>query len=155
MLTTKYQDRLETFMLMVREWRHIKMLKRGGQAFDPGGIRATAPGSLAIPCRACPLPNINLPRGWENVPPEQAYVSVLLNIVIALTSIHRWLYMLKVMMDANYQLKNRLRGSLNKEPALGVGSAYFVNNTLYSNFLSNYVDQDEVSICHWCVDETY
>ena len=66
------QDRLPAFMLMVREWRHIKMVKRAGRAFDPGGIAATAPGSLAIPCRACPLPNINLPRGWENVPPSRA-----------------------------------------------------------------------------------
>jgi hypothetical protein len=61
-------------MGIIREWRHTKMLKRAGRAFDPGGIRATAPGSLAIPCRACPLPNINLPRGWENVPPARAYV---------------------------------------------------------------------------------
>ena len=66
------QDCLPAFMLMVREWRHIKMVKRAGRAFDPGGIAATAPGSLAIPCRACPLPNINLPRGWENVPPSRA-----------------------------------------------------------------------------------
>ena len=66
------QDRLPAFMLMIREWRHIKMVKRAGRAFDPGGIAATAPGSLAIPCRACPLPNINLPRGWENVPPSRA-----------------------------------------------------------------------------------
>ena len=61
-------------MLMIREWRHIKMLKRGGRAYDPGGVLATAPGSLAIPCRACPLPNINLPKGWENVPPERVCV---------------------------------------------------------------------------------
>ena len=66
------QDCLPAFMLMVREWRHIKMVKRAGRAFDPGGIAATAPGSLAIPCRACPLPNINIPNGWENVPPAQA-----------------------------------------------------------------------------------
>src|SRR5882762_2223458 len=65
---------MDQFMLMVREWKHIKIVKRGGRAFDPGGICATAPGSLAIPCRACPLPNINLPRGWENVPPERAWV---------------------------------------------------------------------------------
>jgi hypothetical protein len=61
-------------MTMVREWRHTKMLKRAGQAFDPAGIAATAPGSLAIPCRACPLPNVNLPKGWDNVPPARAYV---------------------------------------------------------------------------------
>jgi CxC2 like cysteine cluster associated with KDZ transposases len=72
--SSRTQDRLETFMLIVREWRHTKMLKRAGRAFDPGGVCATAPGSLAIPCRACPLPNINLPKGWEHVPPERAYV---------------------------------------------------------------------------------
>jgi hypothetical protein len=66
------QDRLPAFMLMVCEWHHIKMVKGAGRAFDPGGIAATAPGSSAIPCRACPLPNINLPRGWENVPPARA-----------------------------------------------------------------------------------
>jgi hypothetical protein len=70
----KRQDRLETFMTMVREWRHTKMLKRAGRAFDPAGIVATAPGSLAIPCRACPLPNVNLPKGWDNVSPARAYV---------------------------------------------------------------------------------
>jgi hypothetical protein len=62
-------------MLMVREWRHIKMLKRAGQAYNLGGIAATPPGSLAIPCRACPLPDVNLPKGWEDAPPKRAWVS--------------------------------------------------------------------------------
>jgi hypothetical protein len=66
------QNRLPSFMQMAREFCHIKMLKWGGRAFNPGGVRATAPGSLVIPCQACPMPNINLPRGWENVPPEKA-----------------------------------------------------------------------------------
>ena len=66
------QDRLASFMLMVRQFRHIKMLKRGGRAYDPGGVRQTAPGSLAIPCHACPIPNINLSLGWDNVLPERA-----------------------------------------------------------------------------------
>jgi hypothetical protein len=59
-------------MLMVRQFRHMKMVKRGGKAYDPGGASKTVPGSLAIPCRACPMPNINLPLGWENVPPARA-----------------------------------------------------------------------------------
>lgn len=68
------QDRLQVFMLIVREHRHLKMVKRGGRAYDPGGIEATLPRSLAIPCQACPMPNINLPRGWEHVSPQKAYV---------------------------------------------------------------------------------
>lgn len=57
---------------MTREYRHTKMLKRAGIAYDLGGVCATRPGALAIPCRACPLPNVNLPLGWENVPAEKA-----------------------------------------------------------------------------------
>jgi hypothetical protein len=71
-LLTRLKDQMASFMLMTRQWHHIKMVKRAGRAFDPGGISAAAPGSLAIPCRACPMPNINLPHGWENVPPAQA-----------------------------------------------------------------------------------
>lgn len=64
-------------MLMIREFRHMTMLKRAGRAFDPDSQRVfnTAPGSLAIPCRACPMPNINLPRGWDKVSPEKACVN--------------------------------------------------------------------------------
>lgn len=58
-------------MLIVWEYQHLKMVKRAGRAFDPGGIAATTPGSLAIPCRACPLPNINLPRSWDKLPPQR------------------------------------------------------------------------------------
>ena len=61
-------------MLMIQEWRHIKMLKRGWRAYNPGGVLATAPGSLAIPCRMCPMPNINLPKGWKNVLPARACI---------------------------------------------------------------------------------
>ena len=48
-------------MLMVREWRHLKLLKRAGRAYDPAGVLNTPPGSLAILCRACPQPGLNLP----------------------------------------------------------------------------------------------
>lgn len=66
------QDRLAVFMRMVRQHRHIKMAKRGGRGFAPDGIAGTQPGSLAIPCRACPIPEVNLPQGWENVGPARS-----------------------------------------------------------------------------------
>ena len=68
-------------MLIIREWQHIKMLKHSGRGFNPGGVNATTPGSLAIPCRACPIPNVNLPMGWENVPPERACVLLVYEMV--------------------------------------------------------------------------
>lgn len=50
---------------MVREWRHVVMAKRAGRGHDPGGIVTTEPGGLAVMCRACPQPGVNLPDGWE------------------------------------------------------------------------------------------
>jgi hypothetical protein len=51
--------------------------------------------------------------------------------------------MLILAMDANFRLRSRLRG-INKEPALGLGWAYFVNNGPYSDFIKDYVDEEEV-----------
>jgi hypothetical protein len=63
-------------MVMVREWRHLKMLKRSGRGHDPAGVEATKEGQLAVLCPACPQPDKNLPRNWEDAG-ENAYVSFL------------------------------------------------------------------------------
>jgi hypothetical protein len=55
-----------------------------------------------------------------------------------------------VAMDANFRLKSRLRGSKNKEPILGLGWGYFMNNGPYLDFIKDYVDKDEV--CFGCVN---
>jgi hypothetical protein len=52
--------------------------------------------------------------------------------------------MLMVAMDANFRLRSRLRGSINKEPRLGLGWGYFVDNGPYSEFIKDFVDEDEV-----------
>lgn len=59
-------------MIILREWRHSKMLKRAGRGHDPTGADGTAPGELAVVCRACPIPGINLPKGWQNAGKESA-----------------------------------------------------------------------------------
>ena len=65
------QDRLTQWMIMIREWQHTKMLKRKARGHDPEGVKATLPGELAIPCRACPLPGINLPDDWNTAPEDR------------------------------------------------------------------------------------
>ena len=55
---------------MIREWRHLKMLKRAGRGHDPGGVDATQEGECAVACPACPQPEMNLPEDWENYPEE-------------------------------------------------------------------------------------
>lgn len=58
-------------MRMIRQWRHLKMLKRAGRGHDDQGVAGTAPGSCAVLCPACPHPGKNLPRNWAQAPPEQ------------------------------------------------------------------------------------
>jgi hypothetical protein len=52
--------------------------------------------------------------------------------------------MLMVAMDANFRLKSRLQAAINKEPRLGLGWGYFVNNEPYFDFIKDYVDEEEV-----------
>jgi hypothetical protein len=48
-------------MNIVREFRHIRTLKRGGQGHDVTGAKGTRQGELSVPCRGCPHPDINVP----------------------------------------------------------------------------------------------
>ncbi|KAJ8690141.1 hypothetical protein PTI98_011599 [Pleurotus ostreatus] len=124
------KDRLQQFMLTVREWRHIRMAKRAGRGQDPSGLDATAQGALSIPCRSCPHPGINLPQGWESASPGR-----------------RWLYGLILQEDANFKQKSWLRSADNRDPALGPGWATFVAGDTYFDHLSKYVDPEEINHC--------
>lgn len=55
--------------------------------------------------------------------------------------------MLIIAMDANFRLKSHLWTTLNREPTLRLGLSYFVDNDRYTEFVKNYVDQEEVREC--------
>ncbi|KAJ7352104.1 hypothetical protein DFH08DRAFT_805385 [Mycena albidolilacea] len=56
---------------VVRQWRNLRALKRGGMGNDPDRTTAeTREGELAVECITCPKPRVNLPEGWEKAPPE-------------------------------------------------------------------------------------
>ena len=59
---------------MIRKWRHLKLLKRGGRAHVHGGVKETSSGELALLCPACPRSFYNLPDNWAKAPKESAYV---------------------------------------------------------------------------------
>ncbi|KAJ7875000.1 hypothetical protein B0H14DRAFT_2266673, partial [Mycena olivaceomarginata] len=50
---------------IVRQYRTISMMKRTGHALHPSGFTGTAQGELALPCRSCPQPGRNSPKGWD------------------------------------------------------------------------------------------
>jgi hypothetical protein len=133
---------------MVREWRHIKMAKRAGRGHDVTGIAGTAQGELAIPCRACPRPGVNLPKDWENSSSEDRYVPVSSFFRPSSSSaFFSWLYSLLLAEDANFKQKSRYRSGNANDPALGPGWATFVNNDAYLDHLLKTADIDEISHC--------
>jgi hypothetical protein len=55
-------------MRIIREWRHVRLLKRKGRGHGTGGVKATQEGECAVLCPACPYPGINLPADWKDQP---------------------------------------------------------------------------------------
>ncbi|KAH8069588.1 hypothetical protein BXZ70DRAFT_1013367 [Cristinia sonorae] len=98
--------------LVVRQWRNLHALKRGGRGHDPSGAAGTSPGELAIECAACPQPGRNLPQGWETSEKDKL-----------------WLYFLMLMVDANFRLRCKDRGLDDVE--LGSGWSFFVEENAY------------------------
>ncbi|TFK80817.1 hypothetical protein K466DRAFT_503224 [Polyporus arcularius HHB13444] len=116
--------------LMVRQWRHILLAKRAGRGHDCTGIGGTPQGGLAVECRACPKPGVNLPPGWEDAAVEDA-----------------WLYQLMISQDANFRLKNRLRTGSHEDPWLGPGLAYCVDEVPYGEYVVQFATQEDIRTC--------
>ncbi|EIW58987.1 uncharacterized protein TRAVEDRAFT_124302 [Trametes versicolor FP-101664 SS1] len=117
--TQKIRDRYKVFMRVVAQWRHLKMLQRAGRGHHPDGACGTKPGELVVRCPACPHPDINLPPDWDQVSDELKYM-----------------YMLTVAIDVCFRLKRRAVSSEEKDPILGSGWAYFVEDTGYREISS-------------------
>ncbi|KAG6907526.1 hypothetical protein DXG01_008615 [Tephrocybe rancida] len=131
--TVNLPDRYSTFLRMIREWRHLKLLKRFGRGHDPSGPSGTRVGECAVLCPACPIPRVNLPEGWENAPSHES-----------------WLYSLFVGIDANFRLKRLKTSTDERDPGLNRGYAYFVNDTEFKRYLDTYgeVIPDDISTCN-------
>ncbi|PPR05446.1 hypothetical protein CVT24_007945, partial [Panaeolus cyanescens] len=119
-----------TLYRMFLQWCHLHMMKWAGRAHDPGGPNATKPGGLGVVCPSCPWIGINLPEGWDKVPPGKQF-----------------LYMLFTAMDANFRLKNQLVSSYKQDPGLGAGLAYMVPPQEHDAYALKNATQDDVSSC--------
>lgn len=120
---------------MVREYRHVKMLKRAGRGHESTGAMGTQPGGCAVLCPACPQPGLNLPNGWEDAPEETRYVHYYFSVQASfMTWISRFLYSLFLAIDANFRLKRKAVSSDMADPGLCNGLAYFVEKAITSVF---------------------
>ncbi|KAL0565932.1 hypothetical protein V5O48_016083 [Marasmius crinis-equi] len=126
----KLPIRDEQLMMMLHQYRHIKMLKRCGRGHDPSGVFGTTHGSVTVPCRACPHPGKNLPPNWDQAATDDQF-----------------LYALFLAEDANFKQKARARPNDDRDPPLGPGWGVFVPNDVYMEELGKRTDQQEISHC--------
>ncbi|KAJ7024743.1 hypothetical protein C8F04DRAFT_968613 [Mycena alexandri] len=128
----KPPDRYHEWIRMCREHSHLEMLIQAGRlvAFDSSGAAGTKSGACAVECPACPRPEVNLEEDWEDAPPEEKYK-----------------FTLCLAFDACFRLKRRLVSSELKDPGLGTGYAYMVENEPYRDYLRTVTDQKEINTC--------
>lgn len=147
MAYTTLQYRYHEISRCVRQWRHIKDIKRGAVGHTPTPVDDLADGALAIECPACPHPGRNLPSEWQNESGDKAYTLSLVSMLQHSLTVHcRWLYSLFIAIDANFKLKSKTRGI--KDPELGSGLAYFVNAVKFEAHLKSQADEEEVSVSY-------
>ncbi|KAJ7435889.1 hypothetical protein B0H11DRAFT_1755463 [Mycena galericulata] len=132
---TPVPDRRRAFRHIVRQYRIIQMMKRAGRGHDPSGVGGTAQGELAIRCRACPQAGRNLPDGWDKINWAEMPEDL------------RYKFFLFLPQDCNFRLINRDVSSASKDPIIGDGLGYFVNNEKYAQFLRYHVSEEEISSC--------
>ncbi|KAG6847851.1 hypothetical protein H0H93_005521 [Arthromyces matolae] len=123
-------DRYPSFLIMIREWRYLKMLKRAARGHEINGINTTTPGSCAVECPACPQPDKNMPNGWQDAPDDK-----------------KWLHSLFVGIDANFRMKRKDVSNDDLDPDLGKGFAYFVEEKTYKAHLENHKNEVE-PVCY-------
>lgn len=139
------KSRYRALLRTVLQWRHLKLLKRGGRGNDPTGVAGTQNGELAIRCPSCPWPGVNLPDDWKNAPDGMKYVFKSLVMWASLNKIYRFLYMVFLCMDANFRLKNQLVSNYSQDPGLGIGWAYMVPRKPYEKYVLSQANDKDVS----------
>ncbi|KAH9847790.1 hypothetical protein C2E23DRAFT_942536 [Lenzites betulinus] len=115
------KDRYPAFMHMIRQWRNLKVLKRGGRGHSVAPASSTEPGECAVECPACPIPGKNLPPDWQDAPVSRS-----------------WMYRLFLAMDANFRLKRKKVSNDINDPSLNNGCSYFVEESAYKSHLTTH-----------------
>ncbi|PPQ76635.1 hypothetical protein CVT26_012761 [Gymnopilus dilepis] len=130
-------SRYRPLMRMALQWRHLKLLKRGGRGHDSTGAKGTKEGELALVCPSCPHPGINIPDDWSKASEEE-----------------RFLYFVFLCIDANFRLKNQLVSNYSTDPGLGIGWAYMIAREPYEDYVKSRANDLDVryGFRRWCLD---
>ncbi|KAF9493993.1 hypothetical protein BDN71DRAFT_1565991 [Pleurotus eryngii] len=97
------------------------------------GISGASDSKCAVLCPACPHPGKNLPPDWEQA-----------------DKLKRWIYALFLAINANFRLKRLSASNDARDPNLNQGSAYFVKEARYKDFLCQNCcnNSEETSTCN-------
>ncbi|KAL0562960.1 hypothetical protein V5O48_019118, partial [Marasmius crinis-equi] len=124
------RERYAKLTRVMRFWRFLKQLKRGGLGCQIGrSLDRLSPGELAVLCPACPRPEVNLPPDWETV-------------------VNSYLYNKFIAVDACFRLKRRFVSSEAKDPGLMTGAAYYVPQEAYQKMMASPPNQVEEPGCN-------
>ncbi|KAF9018828.1 hypothetical protein BDZ89DRAFT_959732 [Hymenopellis radicata] len=123
-------NRYKVLLRSIRQWRHVKMMKRGGRGHDEEGIEGTSEGELAMQCPACPHPGINLPSNWRQMPTKL-----------------KFLYRLLLAVDANFRARNAVVSTPERDPPLADGIAHFIPSLPYQAHIRSHVNEDDMAAC--------
>ncbi|KAJ7576758.1 hypothetical protein C8J56DRAFT_899390 [Mycena floridula] len=121
------KPRYKTLLRVLRQYRHLKLMKRAGCGNIPDGIATIGLGELALICWACPNPGVNIAPNWKEVTPKEQW----------------YLFMVVLAMDANFRLKNLNVSNDISDPGLHTGNAYFVANKEYSDHYKKFASQKD------------
>ncbi|PBK66191.1 hypothetical protein ARMSODRAFT_989543 [Armillaria solidipes] len=124
------KSRYKALTCMLLQWRHLKMLKRGGRGHIDKDIETMEDHDLVVMCPSCPWPEINLLEGWDQAPHEMQF-----------------LYILLICMDTNFHLKNQMVSLYSRDPGLGIGLGYFILRAPYEKYVLNHISDEDISTC--------
>ncbi len=139
-------QRYKVLLRSIRQWRHLKLLKRAGRGHAPNGVAGTGLGELVVACPACPHPDRNLPPDWESISAEKRYV-VYCRPEEGSDVTWRFIYTLFLAIDANFRLRNAIVSTTDRDPPLGDGWAFFIEQAPYQEHIRSFVSQDDMASC--------
>ncbi|KAJ7861829.1 hypothetical protein B0H14DRAFT_3445083 [Mycena olivaceomarginata] len=128
-----FKNRYQLALRVVRQWRNLRALKRGGMGNDPNRrTAATREGELAVDCLACPKVGVNLAEGWKKAPMELR---------------RAFLYCIFLAIDTCFRLKRKKISSWSADPSIQDGWVYFTRSGPYTEFVETLGEQKEMSTC--------